>query len=134
MTTATTEAPAGVGLRALGKLLTASEGWAGLRAALAAGRSGTVDGAWGSSAALAAAALAADTPGTLLVVLPSPADLEAWAEDLHSFTGTRPAVFEAWEGWPVPPNKGKLDSTATSRLRLLRDLATDPPKVVVTTI
>src|SRR5947207_2026890 len=132
MTTATPEAPAAAGLRALSGLLTRSEGWAELRAALAVGRSGTVDGAWGSSAALAAAALAADTPGTLLVVLPNPADVDPWAEDLHSFTGTRPAVFEAWEGWPVPPNKGKLDSTATSRLRLLRDLTADPPKVVVT--
>ena len=74
MTTAAKPAPAGVGLRALATLLARSEGWAALRAALAAGQSGTIDGAWGSSAALAAATLAAETPGTLLVVVPHPAD------------------------------------------------------------
>src|SRR5947207_3318193 len=56
------ESPAEGGLRALPALLHAAEGWAGLRAALAGRRSGTIDGAWGSSAALAVAALAADAP------------------------------------------------------------------------
>ncbi len=135
MTTAT-EAPAGAGLRALPALLTAAEGWAEMRAALAAGHSGTIDGAWGSSAALAAASLATDVPGTLLVVVANPADVSPWAEDIASFTGTRPAVFEAWEAWPVPPNRnGKLDPTTSSRLRLLQELnGANPPKVVVTTI
>src|SRR6478735_11403148 len=110
MTTAAQTAPAEAGLRALTTLLTHGEDWAALRAALATGNSGTIDGAWGSSAALAAAALAGDTPGTLLVVVPNPADLEPWVNDLASFTGEVPAVFEAWEGWPVPPNRGKLDS------------------------
>ncbi len=131
MTTATLAAPAGAGLRALPNLLQNAEGWAELRAALASGRSGTVDGAWGSSAALAAGALAADVPGTLLVVVPNPVDVEPWAEDIASFTGSRPVVFEAWEAWPVASNKGKLDPTTTSRLRLLQQLQRDPPKVVV---
>src|SRR5947207_14119928 len=90
--TATLEVPTGAGLRALPELLTASEGWAGLRAALVAGHSGTIDGAWGSAAALAAATLAADTPGTLLIILPNPADPAPWAAHLNSFTGIRPAV------------------------------------------
>lgn len=131
MTTAARAAPAGDDLRALPDLLRQTEGWAGLRAALTAAHSGTVDGAWGSSAALAAAALAADAPGTLLVAVPNPADVEPWAEDIASFLGTRPVVFEAWETWPVPPNKGKLDPTTTARLRLLQQLQQDPPKVVV---
>jgi transcription-repair coupling factor (superfamily II helicase) len=134
MTTATAEVPAATGLRALPELLTTAQGWGALRAALAAGKSGTLDGAWGSAAALAVAALAADAPGTLLVVLPSPADLGPWAEDLATFAGERPVAFEAWDGWPLPPNKGKLDSTTTARLRVLRELTTAPPKVVVTTI
>ena len=67
-------------------------------------------------------------------MVPNPADAAPWASDLTSFHGTRPPHFEAWEGWPVPPNKGKLDSTATSRLRLLQELATEPPKIVVATI
>src|SRR5688572_28373932 len=134
MTAAAKPAPAGAGLRALPDLLARSEGWAALRAALAAGQSGTVDGAWGSSAALASAALAADTPGTLLVVVPNAADVELWVNDLGSFTGAHSATFEAWEGWPVHPHKGKLDPTTTVRLRLLQQLATDPPKVVITAI
>jgi transcription-repair coupling factor (superfamily II helicase) len=135
MTATATERPVGVGLRALPALLAKAEGWAAMRAALLAGHSGTIDGAWGSSGALAAATLSADTPGTLLVVLPNPADLSPWAEDLASFAGTRPAAFEAWETWPVPSNKGKLDPTTSARLRLLQELAGEkPPKVVVTTM
>ncbi|HEV3438679.1 MAG TPA: transcription-repair coupling factor [Gemmata sp.] len=134
MTAATIEAPSGVGLRALPGLLRAAEGWTTLQAALVAGHSGTIDGAWGSSGALAAAALSDDVTGTLLVVVPSPADPVPWAEDLTSFTGVRPAIFEAWEGWPLPPNRGKLDPTTSSRLRLLQELTTQPPKVAIATI
>ena len=134
MTAAAKPAPAEAGLRALPDLLARSEGWSALRAALAAGQSGTIDGAWGSSAALATAALAADTPGTLLVVVPNAADVEPWVNDLHSFTGAPSAIFVAWEGWPIHPHKGKLDSTTTARLRLLQQLATDPPKVVIAAI
>src|SRR2546421_12545268 len=94
------------GLRALPGLLQAAEGWGALRAALAAGQSGTIDGAWGSAAALAVAALADDSPGTVLAVLPTVSDVPAWVEDLASFTGVRPAVFEAWETWPPPTHKG----------------------------
>src|SRR5262245_54020470 len=101
MTTATVEAPAESGLRALPDLLHQAEGWAALRAALGANRSGTIDGAWGSSASLAAAALATDAPGTVLVVVPSPADVDPWVEDIATFLGARPAVFDAWEAWPV---------------------------------
>ena len=50
--------PAGDGLTTLPRLLRGAEGWEAVRAALAAGHSGTIDGAWGSSSALAVAALA----------------------------------------------------------------------------
>ncbi|HEY1189580.1 MAG TPA: CarD family transcriptional regulator, partial [Gemmata sp.] len=131
MTTAALAAPAEADLRALPTLLHRTDGWAELRAALASARSGTVDGAWGSSAALAAAALATDAPGTLLVVVPNPVEVGPWAEDLASFLGTRPAVFEMWETWPVSSDRGKLDPTTTARLRLLQQLQRDPPRVVV---
>ena len=134
MTTATLAAPADAGLRALPDLLHAAEGWAELRAALTAGRSGTVDGAWGSAASLSAAALATDATGTLLVVVPSATDVSPWVEDIASFTGARPAIFEAWEAWPVTSNKGKLDPITTSRLRLLQSLMQDAPKVVVCSV
>jgi transcription-repair coupling factor (superfamily II helicase) len=133
---ATTAGPAPAvtdGLALLPRSLHAAEGWVTLRAALAAGRSGTVDGAWGSSAALAVAALAADSAATVLAVVPSPADLEPWVEDLATFAGVRPAVFDAWETWPPPTHKGKLDPATTSRLRLLQQLALDPPRLVVCT-
>src|SRR5262245_9727849 len=71
----------------LTRLVPAAEGFADLAAALAAGRAGTVDGAWGSSAALTAAALAERAPATVLVVIAHPGDLDAWAADLHSFSG-----------------------------------------------
>jgi len=127
-------APPAKTLDALPGLLHAADGWGALRAALAAGQSGTVDGAWGSSAALAVAALAADAPGTVLAVLPTVSVVAGWVEDLASFTAARPAVFEAWETWPPPTHKGKLDPATTSRLRLLQQFALAPPKVVVATI
>jgi transcription-repair coupling factor (superfamily II helicase) len=68
------------------------------------------------------------------VVVPSTADLVSWVEDLTSFTGTRPAVFEAWETWPPATNRGKLDPATSSRLRLLQTLPIDPPRLVLTTI
>ncbi|HYH67291.1 MAG TPA: transcription-repair coupling factor [Urbifossiella sp.] len=122
------------GLTQLPRTLHTADGWANLRAALAAGRSGTIDGAWGSAAALAVAALAADSTSTVLAVVASPADLEGWTEDLASFSGARPAVFEAWEAWPPPTHKGKLDPATTSRLRLLQQLALAPPRLVVCTV
>src|SRR5579883_1262883 len=106
----------------LPRLLQQTEGWAGLRSALAAGQSGTIDGAWGSAGSLAAAALAADDPPCLLVVVPSPADVGPWAEDLTSFLGTRPAVFPGYETWPPPTDKGRLAPETSARLRLLQQL------------
>src|SRR4029453_73982 len=124
MTTTAQLRPADAGLRALTDLVAEGEGWAARGAARAAGQSGTIDGAWGSCAALAAAALAAETRGTLVVVVPNAADVEPWVNDLDSFTGARPTTLEAWEGWPVHPHRGKLDSPTTARLRLLQQLAT----------
>jgi transcription-repair coupling factor (superfamily II helicase) len=133
MSTAVKSPPAAPphGLDALPGLLHAADGWANLRAALAAGKSGTIDGAWGSSAALAVAALALDCPGTVLAVVPHVGDVSPWAEDLASFTRTRPAAFPAWETWPPPTHKGQLDPATSARLRLLQQLPLDPPKLVV---
>ncbi len=127
-------APAQAGLSALPARLADDADWANLRAALLAGHSGTVDGAWGSASALAVATLTQETPGTVLVVLPTTTDLSPWVEDLASFRGERPAVFEAWETWPVPTHKGKLDPATTSRLRVLQECSEKPPRLIVTTI
>src|SRR6185503_11538984 len=121
-------------LQELPSLLHKSEGWEGLRAALDAGQSGTIDGAWGSSAALAVAALAVDCSATVVAVVPGAANLASLVEDMASFLGVRPALFEAWESWPPPTHRGKLDPATISRLRLLQLLPVDPPKLIVTTM
>ncbi|HET6573163.1 MAG TPA: transcription-repair coupling factor, partial [Fimbriiglobus sp.] len=117
------------GLSELPGLLRAAEGWAGLRAALAAGKSGTLDGAWGSAAAAATAALAADFP--VLAVVPGMADVDGWSEDLTSFTGTRPTIFPAHETWPPQTVRGRISDETASRLRLLQQLLADPPRLVL---
>ncbi|MGL4549549.1 MAG: transcription-repair coupling factor, partial [Gemmataceae bacterium] len=97
--------------------------------ALAAGHSATVDGAWGSSAALAAAALARDSECTL-VVIAHPRDLDGWDGDLTGFLGSAPASLPAWDSRPGPDG---LDDISGRRLRLVKQLASDPPRVVLTT-
>src|SRR5438445_10449865 len=96
------------------------EGFHPVVAALKNGRAATSDVAWRSSAALAAGALGLHAPHTLLIVLAHPRDLDAWSDDLVSVTGVRPAVFPAWDAWPVPDKV--IDEVASQRLRLLRQL------------
>src|SRR5262245_13825530 len=110
-----------------------TEGFAPLLDALRKGDAATVDGAWNSSSALMCAALAAHAPQTLLVVLAHPGDVDAWCDDLHGFSGVRPALFPAWDGWP--PGERPVDEVAGQRLRLLRQLeAGEPPRLVVATM
>src|SRR5438105_2132343 len=96
-----TESPTLDRLSDLPAQLHAAENFDDVLAALQAGRSGTVDGAWGSSQALTVAALTAAAPATVLVVLAHPGDLGAWADELVGFANVRPAVFpidEAYAG------------------------------------
>src|SRR4051794_36811426 len=95
-----------------------SGGLAPLHEALRRGQSATVDGAWGSSAGLVAAALARHASAPVLVVVAHPRDLDAWAGDLATFSGSPPAVFPAWDGKPG----GLIDEIAGQRLRLLKQL------------
>ena len=84
-------------------LLQTAEGFEPLLSALRQGRSGVIDGAWGSSAALAAAALALHAPHTLVVVIAHPHDLDAWSGDLASFAGADPSIFPAWDDHRARP-------------------------------
>jgi transcription-repair coupling factor (superfamily II helicase) len=119
-------------LRDLPDLLEAAEGFRPLLDALGRGHSGTVDGAWGSSAALAAGTLAVHAPRTALVVIAHPRDLDGWAADLASFAGLAPAIFPAWDN--RPGSGPVVDEVAGQRLRLLRQLdSDDPPRLVLTT-
>ncbi|HUE16053.1 MAG TPA: hypothetical protein VMR25_17920, partial [Planctomycetaceae bacterium] len=78
------------GLTDLAPKLLQVEGFAEVAFALAHGQSAAVDGAWGSSCALAVAALAESTERTLLVVLPRSSDLDDFGADLLGFLGTAP--------------------------------------------
>ncbi len=102
-------------------------------AALARGESGTIDGAWGSSCALAAGALAKYTPTTLLIVLPRVQDVDDFAADLAWYVDEPPVVFSAWEG--LPAERSLSDAVFGARLRVLEALdAPPPPKVIVTSM
>ena len=106
------------------KLVRQIAGWEGLLAALKAGQSGTIDGAWGSSAAWVTAALAQESGQSQLVVVPQSLEVEEWASELETFLGCRPWVFPGWEDWPVPwESRGGRDRTASERLRVLQSLS-----------
>jgi transcription-repair coupling factor (superfamily II helicase) len=125
-------APTLVSLEELAPLLRQAEGFLELLAALRQGRSGIVDGAWGSSSALVPASLLAEENRTILVVIAHPRELDSWEADLTSFAGIRPAVLPAWDN---RPRAGEINDVATQRLRLVRRLASDqPPPLLLTTI
>ncbi|MEX1094871.1 MAG: transcription-repair coupling factor [Planctomycetales bacterium] len=101
-------------------LLHRSEGFAEVVGALARGEPATIDGAWGSACALAAAALAGDCPATLLVVLPRIHDVDEFSDDAAGFLGERPLVFPAWE--TLPEEHSVADAVFGRRLRVLNEL------------
>ena len=110
-------------------------------AVLEQGRSTTVDGAWGSSAALTVSALAQKAPSSIVVVLPRERELDEFAADVTSFgvshsgrTGeNRPLILPSWPS--LPSELSITDPILGSRLRVLRAFESDaPPRVVVTTI
>jgi len=120
-------------LTALVPLLEKTPGFEGLIEALEAGNSGTIDGAWGSACALSAAATASRHNGTLLVVLPRPADLDDFADDLTAFLDRSPSLFPAWE--TLPQESDVTDAVFGRRLHVLkRCLSGKAPRLIVTTI
>jgi transcription-repair coupling factor (superfamily II helicase) len=120
-------------LKDLTRLVQAAEGFPALIAALKNGHGGSVDGAWGSSAGLAAAAIGLHAPRALLVVIAFPRDIDGWIEDLAGFSGVRPVLFPSWD--QLPTEDTVLDEVAGQRLRVLRQLETgEAPRYVLTTI
>ena len=120
-------------LKDLTRLVQTTEGFHPLVAALQNGHAAALDGAWGSSGALAAAALGLHAPCALLVVVAYPHDVDGWVEDIASFAGLRPVVFPAWDN--LPSEATVIDEVAGQRLRFLRQLdAGEPPRYMVTTI
>jgi transcription-repair coupling factor (superfamily II helicase) len=121
------------------ELLARMEGFPTVLSALHQRRGAVVDGAWGSSAALATAVLArsasdGQAPRTLLVVLAHPRDLDGWSGDLAGFSGIDPIVFPAWDDFRHDTSLG-VDEIAGQRLRLLKQLESrSPPRFVLTTL
>jgi transcription-repair coupling factor (superfamily II helicase) len=116
--------------------------------ALKNGQSVTIDGAWGSSAALAVSALTEVAPSSVVVVLPRERELDEFVADITSFgiatpglsqpsaeSGERrsPAVFPAWPSLPRELNIA--DPILGNRLRIVRGFESQsPPRVVVSTM
>jgi transcription-repair coupling factor (superfamily II helicase) len=133
MSPSTALLPALDSLKDLTRIVQTAEGFHPAVAALKNGRGATVDGTWGSSAALIAAALGLHAPRSVFVVIAHPRDLDAWVEDLASFAGLRPTVFPAWDN--RPSESTLIDEVAGQRLRVLKQLeAGEPPRYVVATI
>jgi transcription-repair coupling factor (superfamily II helicase) len=121
------------GLQDLPRWLEAAEGFGAVVEGLLHGQAATIDGAWNSSAALAAATIALRAPATLLIVLAHPRDLDDWAGDIHSFSGLQSSVFPAWDALPTADTV--IDEIGGQRLRVLRQLDGDrPPRVLLTTM
>ena len=99
--------------------------------ALSGGKRATVDGAWGSSCALVAAALAVDAPRPLVVVQPRIRDVDDFAADLDALLDETPLVFPAWESLPNEHNVA--DAVFGGRLQVLSALeGVTPPGLIVT--
>ena len=129
----------------LTRVVQRSEGFPEVLAALKNGHAATVDGAWGSAAPLAAIGLGMHAPTTLLVVIAHVGDLDDFAQDLASFSGTHPDILPAWdrisfskatptadEGEAQIPALLATDEVHGQRLRVLKRLSGSlPPRVVL---
>ncbi len=120
-------------LLALSRRLDAYPGFPEAVESLRAGHGATLDGVWGSSSALAAAALVRHAPGPLVVVLPHAGDVDELGDDLRLFTEARQGRFPAWNA----EDAGAVarDEDWAERLRLLKALAeNNAPQLLLTTI
>jgi transcription-repair coupling factor (superfamily II helicase) len=128
-----TQTAAGVLIRALPDLTRVVQRAAGfpeLVAALRNGRSGTVDGAWGSAAALACAALGLHAPTTLVILMAHVGDVDDFRDDVATFAGIAPEVFPAWE--KLPRELNAADEVFGRRMRVLKRLSdANPPRLIV---
>src|SRR4051794_14270156 len=118
-------------LKDLTRLVQRASGFPELLAALKNGRSGTLDGAWGSAGPLATAALGLHAPQTLLIVLAHVGDVDDFRDDVATFAGVAPDVFPAWDR-PPRGESGAGDEVSGRRLRVLKRLeGPQPPRFVV---
>ena len=128
-TSAPRDAPGGA-LRELAGLVRAAEGFPEVLASLRGGKSATIDGAWGSAGPMACAGIGQDAPSIFLVVIAHVGDLDDYADDLATFSGSRVETFPAWDRLPSETKPG--DETFGRRLRIAKRLAGRlPPRFVV---
>lgn len=120
MTAVLPHADAAEGLRQLPKTLKNYADFAEVVGALAKGRPASIDGVWGSACALVAAALAEESSGPLVVVLPSQREAEDAAVDIELFAGREPEFYPAADAEPGEQAAG--DETFGHRLRVVKGL------------
>ncbi|MDP1797705.1 MAG: transcription-repair coupling factor, partial [Planctomycetaceae bacterium] len=134
MTAADTPQPVERGeLGTLAARLTTQPDFQAVARALTAAQLTSIDGAWGSAAAMVVAALSAVAPSTVLVILPREKELDAWALDVQTFAGVTPLLFPAWE--MLPEELRMSDPILGSRLRVLKALeGATPPRIVIATM
>jgi len=120
-------------LRELVGCLEQHEGFAEVVASLKAGHAGTLDGVWGSSCALSAAAFSRHAPTSLVVVCPQIAQTDDFVDDLALFTELTPERFPAWES--LPSERVIHDEVFGDRVRLLKLFeGPDPPRLLITSV
>ena len=118
------------GLKDLTRLIQCAPGFPELLASLKNSRSATIDGAWGSAAALSCAALGLHAPTTLVIVLAHVGDVDDFRDDVATFAGITPEVFPAWDKLPRELNAS--DEVFGRRLRVLKQLrGPNPPRLIV---
>ncbi len=134
MTAADTPQPVERGeLGTLASRLTAQPDFQAVARALTAAQLTSIDGAWGSAAAMVVAALSSVAPSTVLVILPREKELDAWALDVQTFAGVTPLLFPAWE--MLPEELRMSDPILGSRLRVVKALESAiPPRIVIGTM
>ncbi|HTU24950.1 MAG TPA: transcription-repair coupling factor [Pirellulales bacterium] len=114
-------------------LLADQPGFAAVVDSLTAGHGATIGGTWGSSCALAVAALAQAASGPLVVVLAHGDDIEAFLGDLALFSELPVDTFPPHESGPR--ERVLDDEYLGQRLRLLKQLLEGhAPQIVVTSI
>jgi transcription-repair coupling factor (superfamily II helicase) len=117
-------------LKDLTREIQRASGFPEVLAALKNGRSATIDGAWGSAAALVSAALGLHAPATLVILLAHVGDVDDFRDDVATFAGIVPEVFPAWDKPPRELNAA--DEVFGRRTRVLKRIAgASPPRLVV---
>ena len=94
------------------------EGFAQVVASLQRGEAAALDGVWGSSCALAAAALAEHASAPLVIVCPGIDQIDDLADDLALFTRIAVEKFPAWES--LPEDQAIHDEIRGDRTRVLK--------------